>query len=280
MPTVIAARVALQQALVGTMPARLPALPRDGRKADGRHAGNVDARATLSVMKWRQSPRRTPRLVISFSGLDGAGKTRQIEALVPDLERRGRTEVLWLRFNMWPEPLVTRLPVTFRSSVRTERRNGSARIGWGRVRLGRMADVTVLLRRLVRTVIGVIAAISTGLSLRRRAAGSNAELLVLDRYRIDSIVKLQYWYPDAPASVLARLVSAVAPAPDLEIYLRVDADVAYRRKREDWTVDQLDRQARLYDQAAARLPSVLVLDGHEDPEVVADAVRGAIRTLR
>lgn len=258
----------------------MPELPADGRKADGRHACHVDALATPSPMKWSQSPRRTPRLVVSFSGLDGAGKTRQIDALVPDLERRGRTEVLWVPFKMWPEPLVTRLPVSFRSSVRPKRRSASATIAGDRVRLGRIADVAALLRRLVRTPIGVIAAISTGLSLRRRAAGSNADLLVLDRYRIDSIVKLQYWYPDVPASVLAGVVTALAPAPDLEIYLRVDADAAYRRKREDWTAEQLDRQARLYDGVAARLPLVLVLDGHDDPEAVADAVRGAIGALR
>ncbi len=270
MAGVVAAHIGLQGALFGALHARLVA----GRSPPG---PSRDALATLSVMKWRQSPRRTPRLVISFSGLDGAGKTGQIEALVRDLERRGRTEVLWLRFNMWPESLVTRLPVSFRSSVPPKRGNGSARIGGGRVRLGRIADVTVLLRRRVLAVIGVMAAISTGLSLRRRAARSNAELLVLDRYRIDSIVKLQYWYPVAPASMLADLVTALAPAPDLEIYLRVDADVAYRRKPEEWTADQLDRQARLYDHVAARLPSALVLDGHEDPEAVAEAVADAVR---
>ena len=272
MAGVVAAHIGLQGALFGALPA--PLVPGRSPPSPSRHA-----LAALPVMKWRRSPRRTPRLVVSFSGLDGAGKTGQIEALVRELERRGRTEVLWLRFNMWPD-FVTRLPVSFRSSVPPRRRNGSAGIGGGRVRLGRVADLSVPLRRLALPVIGVMAAISTGMSLRVRAARSNAELLVLDRYRIDSIVKLQYWYPLAPASMLADLVTALAPAPDLEIYLRVDADVAYRRKPEEWTVDQLDRQARLYDGVAARLPSALVLDGHEDPEAVADAVRGAIGALQ
>ena len=70
---------------------------------------------------------------------------------------------------------------------------------------------------------------------------SNAEFLVLDRFRIDTIVKLQYWYPDVPASVLAAVVTALAPAPDVEMYLRVDANVAYERKPEQWTTEQLDR---------------------------------------
>ena len=231
-------------------------------------------------MKWNRSSRRTPRLVVSFSGLDGAGKTHQIDALVRDLERRGGTKVLWVPFKMWPEPVMARLPVSFRSSVPRERTSGSATTNGGRVRRGGIVDVTALLRRRVLTAIGVMAAISTGLSLRRRAAGSNAELLVLDRYRIDSIVKLQYWYPDASASMLADLVTALAPAPDLEIYLRVDADVAYRRKPEEWTAEELDRQARLYDGVAARLPSALVVDGHEGPEAVADAVRGAVGALQ
>jgi thymidylate kinase len=83
-----------------------------------------------------------------------------------------------------------------------------------------------------------------------------------------------------PATVLAAVVTALAPAPDVEIYLRVDADVAYQRKPEQWTTEQLDRQARLYERAAARLPSALILDGHDDPENVADAVRRAIGALR
>jgi thymidylate kinase len=244
------------------------------------HVDHVAAHATPTVKKSSQSPRPTPSLVVSFSGLDGAGKTGQIDALVADLERHGTTEVLWVPFKMWPEPLVTRLPVSFRDSGRPKHGSDSVAGAGDRVRLRWITGVSGLMQRLLRTLIGVIAAISTGLSLRRRAAASNAELLVLDRYRIDSIVKLQYWYPDVPAAVLDRVVTALAPAPDVEIYLRVDADVAYLRKREEWTAEQLDRQARLYDRVAARLPAVLVVDGHDDPEVVADAVRSAISALR
>jgi thymidylate kinase len=231
-------------------------------------------------MNWNQSSRGNPRLVISFSGLDGAGKTRQIDALVPDLERRGRTEVRWVPFKMWPEPLMTRLPVSFRRSAQPGEKVGIATIAEQGARKRLVADATALLHRLARTPIGFVAAISAGVSLRRRAAGGSAELLVLDRYRIDTIVKLQYWYPDVPASVLARVVTALAPAPDLEIYLRVDAEAAYERKPEEWTSAQLDRQARLYDCVAARFPSVLVLDGHDDPEEVAEAVRTAVGALR
>jgi hypothetical protein len=101
--------------------ARMPAL-----RADGHHASHVNALATPSVMKWSQAP----RVVVSFSGLDGAGKTRQIDALVRDLDRRGRTEVLWVPFRMWPEPLVTRLPVSFRSSDPTTRRSGLMKTAW------------------------------------------------------------------------------------------------------------------------------------------------------
>jgi thymidylate kinase len=224
--------------------------------------------------------RRAPRFVVSFSGLDGAGKTRQIDALVAELEQRGRTEVLWVPFRIWPEPLLSRLPASFRSSLGPKRRSASATTAAGRVRPRGMAAVVAPLRRLVWALVGFVAAISAGVSLRRRVAGSNAELLVLDRYRIDSIVKLQYWYPDIPASLLAAVVTAFAPAPDLEIYLRVDADVAYRRKPEQWTREQLAGQAQLYDRVAERLPSVLVLDGHDDPEALAGAVRDAVGAPR
>ena len=62
---------------------------------------------------------------MSFSGLDGAGKTRQIEALVAALERGRTVEVLWVPFKIWPEPLLNRLPAGLRSRLGPKRGTGT-----------------------------------------------------------------------------------------------------------------------------------------------------------
>ena len=75
----------------------------------------------------------------------------------------------------------------------------------------------------------------------------------------------------------SRVVAWLAPAPDVEILLRVDPRVAYARKAEQWSLSELSRQARLYDEAAGLLP-VVVVDGNEDPERVARLIESRVTT--
>jgi len=219
---------------------------------------------------------KSRRLVVSFSGLDGAGKTRQVDALVDELGRPEHTEVLWVPFRIWPEQLLSKLPASFRSRIGPNRRSASPSPAVGSPRPHWTASLVSASRRGVWGLIAFVAAVSAGLSLRRRIAASRAEVLLLDRYRIDSIVKLQYWYPEVSPSLLAVVVRALSPAPDVEIYLRLDPESAYLRKPEQWTLPQLARQAQLYDQIMERFPSALVLDAREDPQVLARAVRDAV----
>ena len=218
-----------------------------------------------------------PRQVrVSFSGLDGAGKTRQIEALVAALERGRTVEVLWVPFKIWPESLLNRLPAGLRSRLGPKRGTGDPSLGGstppdGRGAAGRSP------RSLPWWVVGSFAAISGGLSLRRRVRHGEADVIVLDRYRLDTVVKLQYWYSDVSGHWLARVVEALAPAPDVEFLLRVDPEVAYARKPEQWSVAQLTRQARLYDGLAARPGRVVTLDAEDDPDSIARTVEAHVR---
>lgn len=216
-----------------------------------------------------QSP--THPLRVSVSGLDGAGKSEQITALVASLRQERSVEVVWMPTRVWPEPLLNRLPAGFRSRLgprRTPPRSGSTVVG---PRRGRVPG-----RALVWTAIATVAGVSVGASLRRRASSSSADVLVLDRYRLDSLVKLCGWYSEAPIGWLTRLVGTLAPAADVELLLRVDPAVAYARKPEQWSVSQLRRQARLYDSLAGRL-EVIPLDGQQATADVARAVASHVR---
>ncbi len=269
----------------------------DERPAPG--AGRSDARKRLArrlrgpyVVFWRTSRalqagagrrhdppadgpgrHRGAPVSVSFSGLDGAGKTRQITELRDHLATTGRSvDVVWVPFKIWPEGLLNRLPARWRSRLGPGRRAGAGEAsGPGPASASARNGLVGSARRWVWTVVGAGASVSAGLSLRRRRRGSAADVLVLDRYRLDSIVKLQFWYAEVPAGLLARLVRGVAPAPDVEILLRVDADVAYARKPEQWTPSQLARQARSYD-ALAAAGGVVILDGAADPELLAREV--------
>jgi thymidylate kinase len=217
--------------------------------------------------------RRGAPVSVSFSGLDGAGKTRQITELRDHLAATGLSvDVVWVPFKIWPEGLLNRLPAGWRSRLGPGRRSspGDASQG-GPAKAPATNGLVRSARRWAWTVVGGCASVSAGLSLRRRRSGSAADVLVLDRYRLDSIVKLQFWYAEVPAGLLAGLVRRLAPAPDVEILLRVGAEVAYARKPEQWTPGQLARQACSYD-ALAAAGGVVVLDGTADPEILAREV--------
>jgi thymidylate kinase len=214
--------------------------------------------------------------VVSFSGLDGAGKTRQIDALIEAIGEEHDVELRWIPFKIWPEGLLNKLPAGFRSRLGPQRSAAPATPSPVSVKTSRPTTSTA--RRALWWGIGTMASVSGGLSLRRRAAHTSAEVLVLDRYRLDAAVKLQFWYPDVSARWLARVVDSLAPAPDLQFLLRVPPEVAYARKPEQWSVRQLARQARLYDDLA-QARDVVVLDAEEDPERIAAAVEAQIRQV-
>lgn len=212
-------------------------------------------------------------LTVSFSGLDGAGKSHQIDALVGALSDSHSVEVVWLPLQIWPMGLLQRLPARLRSRLGPQRRDGVApKVSQS---AKRPAGAAARLLGLVWFVVGTLAAVSVGLSLRHRARRSGAEVMVLDRYRLDSVVKLQTWYAEVSGGWLTRIVATLANAPDVEFLLRVDPEVAYARKPEQFTVAQLARQARLYDELAQR-PGVVTLDAHREPGALAHDVRSHV----
>jgi thymidylate kinase len=214
-----------------------------------------------------RKPRAKP-VRVSFSGLDGAGKTRQIDALVAEVgEHHSVSRLGPKRTTAVSDPPVCR--------TRGEQTRPTQIMPTTRGR-DSFADG---LRSAMWVGIGTFAAVSVGLSLRRRALNSSADVLVLDRYRLDSLVKLQFRYSEVSEAWLARVVGALAPAPDVEFLLRVDPAVAFARKPEQWSVDQLSRQARLYDLLAAGPLHVVTLDAHEDADDIAREVSSHVRAF-
>jgi thymidylate kinase len=216
--------------------------------------------------------RPSRRTLISFSGLDGAGKSYQIQQLGEFLERAGEeVYVVWAPFKLWPQSLLNRFPARFRSSLGPERKRPTDDQP--------MANASRGSRRVVVaawTVIATVAAFLSAIALRRTVAQSPGSILILDRYRLDTTVKLQYWYPDVSKELLVSIVRLLTPAPTLEVFLAVSPDVAYARKPEQWSTSQLTRQARLYEVLAARAPAV-ILNGERDRDELARQVREVVQ---
>jgi thymidylate kinase len=215
-------------------------------------------------------------MYVSMSGVDGAGKSTLIEELRADLARDYTVEVLWNPLLFWGQGVLNKIPERWRSQLGQGRPVKSERKGAVVAAPAPPRPGAKLLGKLFWYVIGTGAAISAALSLRNRHESAGSEIVILDRFRIDTIMKLQYWYGDVSRPLLSRIVLALAPAPAIEFYLRVPGEVAYARKPEQWSPEQLVRHVELYD-GAARDARAAVLDGELSTDALAKEVVAQVR---
>lgn len=255
--------------------------PRGATRMRGKSMSETQTTAETAA-GGRRSGRPTP-FRISLSGLDGSGKSRQTAALAAGLGEKYETELVWVPFDIWPGSMLKLLPTSVRVHLGPRGRMDAD----AHLTAAQLADrasqpeaeapqphrSTKLLPKMFWWTVASLAAVSAGTSLRRRMNRMTAEVIVIDRYRLDTIVKLQTWYPAVSSAWLARIVLRLAPAPDVECLLRVEGAEAYARKPEQYNAVQLTNQARRYDELVATVPGAVVVDGQELPDDVTKALR-------
>jgi thymidylate kinase len=230
-------------------------------------------------------PRPRRPLVVTLSGLDGAGKSSHAAALRDALGRLDvPAAVVWtpLGQNTTLE-LIGRPAKKLLSRLRFGPLRGLAeRSASGSVFSNPSGDESANGRRSAATAVwATFVAILNVLSQRRALAryALRARVVIYDRHALDSVVRMRFLYGAPNGSrIRERLVRAAAPRPRLAYYLSVRPETAHARKP-DWTLEQLRLQARTYDAlfdsfAARRLDA-------ERPreEVCAEIAAGVWRAL-
>jgi thymidylate kinase len=163
-------------------------------------------------------------VLISFSGLDGAGKTTQIENLHTVLASVGlRSSVR----AFWDDAVVlARYREGFVHRVyRSERGVGAP----GRPVARRDKNV----RRWYLTALRHLLYLLDAINLRRvvaRARKSGADAIIFDRYTYDELANLPLKY--RASRQFARLLAWIAPSPDVAFFLDADPETAVARKPE------------------------------------------------
>lgn len=212
--------------------------------------------------------RRT--ILVSFSGIDGAGKSTQIEHLAAHLRQDG-LHVHVVRF--WDD--VARLK-SIRETSGHKIFKGDKGVGTPSVPINRRdKNVQSGWMTCVRLFLYLVDAVSLRLAFRRVAA-SDFDLVIFDRYSYDELANLNLRNPVIRAYV--RMIVMLVPKPHVSYLLDADP-VQARARKPEYPLQFLHTNRNAYLRLAELVGGVTIVAPKTIPEVEAEVVGHAVRKL-
>lgn len=189
-------------------------------------------------------------IIVSFSGLDGSGKTTQIDALRKAAAELGLSTTL---ITFWDDVVVG---VRYRSGFVHRVFGSEEGIGKpGRPVERRDKNVRVGYLTLARHLLYLADAIHLRVVLSRVRRGP-VRVIVVDRYLYDELANLPL--ENRFSSLYARLLARIAPRPDLALLLDAEPELARARKPE-YSVNFLRESRRSYFRLAQLLGWITIV---------------------
>ncbi|MEO5936856.1 MAG: thymidylate kinase [Terriglobales bacterium] len=209
--------------------------------------------------------------LISFSGLDGSGKSTQIAELKEYLEAGG-LRVATLAFwddvvvgKKWREGFVHRV-------YKSEKGIGAP----GKPVARRDKNVRKWYLSIARHLLYTLDAANLGLVVGH-ALRSGHDVIIMDRYIYDELANLPLTNPIT--RLFVRLVHALAPRPDVAYLLDVDVEAARERKPE-YPVDFMRTCRLAYFQLDRMLGTMMIIPPLPLAEATAEMVGVARKKLQ
>lgn len=182
--------------------------------------------------------RRRPLTIISFSGIDGAGKSTQIDELKSWLRQSGLRVSI---FSMWDDIVVG---AQWREFASRRAFGGDRGVGSPEKPLERRdKNVTSGPLELIRLCLYFADALSLWLRVRRLQHATDLDVVIFDRYIYDELANLPLQRP--VARFTTRMILKLVPSPDLACILDTPPDIARSRKPE-YPLEFLHRNRQAY----------------------------------
>lgn len=162
--------------------------------------------------------------VVSFSGIDGAGKSTQIEALCGSLRARGFHCAV---YTFWDDVVVFS---KLRERISLRAFKGDEGVGSPDKPIARRdKNVTTWYMTMFRLFLYMLDAFSLSVAVSR-SAQSDADFLIFDRYIYDELANLPMKNP--VVRLYLRALLRFVPRPHVALFLDADPEVATIRKPE------------------------------------------------
>ncbi|HKO98101.1 MAG TPA: hypothetical protein VJU86_13980 [Pyrinomonadaceae bacterium] len=218
-------------------------------------------------------------MLITFSGLDGSGKSTLIAHLKDSLEQENRkVAVSHMNYDVGLYSFIRALAkkaVGAGKSAQTQiQENHAPR---EQAFENRFTSRTAKLRynlvwnKGLRVLVYPVDVVMF-LVYRLYVEKVNNQVLIMDRYFYDTLVDLT----GAQRSIRTRLLSWLIPTPNLSIYLDCNPENAFLRKQE-YSVDYLKGRRLSYLKLISNLPRMLVVSTDQDLEATQMNLATAVR---
>ena len=203
-------------------------------------------------------PERRRNVLITLSGMDGAGKSTFTAAVCAHLTARGlpvRDEIVRIGRR---GATLDRIAVPVKKILRREGTVADPVAAGDEAAKASGKPPEEAPRRGIGWVWTVVVAVENALAARRIARGRRRANIVTDRWLVDYLVDFELRYGRHPLG--AWILRTVIPRPDLGFLLQIDAATSAERKPGDQAPAVLDRMERRYGELAPAL-GLIHVDG-------------------
>ncbi|MBD3300264.1 MAG: hypothetical protein GF347_02850 [Candidatus Moranbacteria bacterium] len=176
--------------------------------------------------------------IVSFSGIDGSGKTTQIKSFTNYLKARGlKYKVIHIVQNS----IANKIAAFFSSKKRKNSKKESKKTE----SITKASPLSINLRKVALLIDLILFRLYLLFNLKRKM------ILVFDRYFIDYLVNI-YFLEGRKKARISPLIKDLMPKPDLAFYLKVDHKTANQRKT-DQGLNYLARKTSLFESVKENL---------------------------